>query len=239
MNTIKIDKYFRGMIAHRGLSGIETENTINAFVAAGNRSYYGIECDVRASKDNQLIISHDDTLLRLGLLNLYIPSFKYDELKKFTLVDRKTGNLSEHSTIPLFREFLSICKTYQKTAIIELKEHLSNSNITTLLQEIEDYYDFQNVKIISFHEHYLSALKKLKPELDLFLLTDKMNDKVFDFCEKNRIHLDIDYQHVDEATIKQFHLISLKVCVYTVDDKDTAERLIKMGVDFVTSNILE
>ena len=28
------------MIAHRGLSGIERENTCAAFVAAGNRSYY-------------------------------------------------------------------------------------------------------------------------------------------------------------------------------------------------------
>ena len=60
MNTVKIDKYFRGMIAHRGLSGIETENTLPAFIAAANRSYFGIECDVHASKDGKIIVTHDD-----------------------------------------------------------------------------------------------------------------------------------------------------------------------------------
>ena len=41
MNTIKIQKNLTKIVAHRGLSGIETENTNAAFIAAGNRSYYG------------------------------------------------------------------------------------------------------------------------------------------------------------------------------------------------------
>ena len=66
-----------------------------------------------------------------------------------------------------------------------------------------------------------------------------MNDKIFDFCEKNQVSLDADYKIVDEALIKKYHLINLKVCVYTVDEKEEAEKLIKMGVDFITTNILE
>ncbi len=239
MNTVKIDKYFRGMVAHRGLSGIETENTINAFTAAGNRSYFGIECDVRASKDNQLIITHDDTLLRLGLLNLYIPSFKYEELQKFTLVDRKTGNLSDTVVIPRLSDYLSICKTYQKVAFVEIKDHLTNENLDRLIYEIEKYYELQYVYILSFHEKYLAYLYKRKPELTLYYLVGQMSEGVLETCEKYQANLDIDYRHVDEATIKQLHLIGLKVCVYTVDDKDTAEKLIKLGVDYITSNILE
>lgn len=239
MNTVKIDKYFRGMVAHRGLSGIETENTINAFTAAGNRSYYGIECDVRASKDNHLIVTHDDTLLRLGFLNIYIPSFKYEELKRFTLVDRKTGNLSDTTIIPKLSEYLTICKTYQKVAFVELKEHLTNENLDQVVDEIDKFYEFQNVNVLTFYEKYLAYLRKRKPELNLFFLTDSMKEGVFEICEKYQSHLDIDYRHVDEATIKKLHLVGLKVCVYTVDDKEVAEKLIKLGVDFITSNILE
>lgn len=52
MNTAFIaDKKNAKMVAHRGLSGIERENTLLAFVAAGNRSYWGIECDVHVTKD--------------------------------------------------------------------------------------------------------------------------------------------------------------------------------------------
>ncbi len=239
MNTVKIDKYFRGMIAHRGLSGIETENTINAFIAAGNRSYFGIECDIRASKDNKLIVTHDDTLLRLGLLNLYIPSFKYDELKKFTLVDRKTGNLSDHSFIPLFSEYLTICKTYQKVAIIECKDHLTNENLDLLLEQIDLYYDRSSVVIISFHSSYLTYLKRKDSSLTLFYLVTEITEKIVDFCEKNQIHIDADYKVIEESIIKRFHLMNLKVCVYTVDEKEIAEKLIKLGVDYITTNILE
>lgn len=39
MNTISIDSKNVQIIAHRGVSGLEMENTAAAFVAAGNRSY--------------------------------------------------------------------------------------------------------------------------------------------------------------------------------------------------------
>ena len=54
MNTIKLNTAGTNvkMIAHRGLSGLEAENTCAAFVAAGNREkYFGIECDIHRTLD--------------------------------------------------------------------------------------------------------------------------------------------------------------------------------------------
>ena len=51
MDTIKINKQSTLMVAHAGLSGMEAENTCASFIAAGNRSYWGIECDLRCAKD--------------------------------------------------------------------------------------------------------------------------------------------------------------------------------------------
>ena len=50
-NTEKVNLANVQMIAHRGVSGLERENTNAAFIAAGNRSYYGIETDVHRTKD--------------------------------------------------------------------------------------------------------------------------------------------------------------------------------------------
>ena len=51
--------------AHRGLHGdFAVENTMQAFYAA-EREGYGIELDVRLSKDNQVVVFHDDTLQRM------------------------------------------------------------------------------------------------------------------------------------------------------------------------------
>lgn len=239
MNTVKIDKYFKGMIAHRGLSGIETENTINAFTAAANRSYYGMECDVHPTKDNHLVISHDDTLLRLGMLNLFIPSFRYEELRKFSLIDRKTGNLSENIYIPLFTDYLLICKTYKKHAIVELKGNLTNNHVDDLIGIIRSMGMTEKTTIISFDGRYLLYIKKNYPEFDLYLLSGQASDQILEFCEKNQIGLDVKYDAIDEAAVKRLHLVGLKVNVWTVDDKEMAEKLIKMGVDYITTNILE
>lgn len=227
------------MIAHRGLSGIETENTINSFTAAANRSYYGMECDIQPTKDNQLVISHDDTLLRLGLLNLFIPSFRYEEIRKFSLIDRKSGNLSENIYIPLFTDYLLICKTYKKHAIIELKGNLTNDHIDNVISIIRSMGMTEKSTLISFNDRYLVYVKKNYPEFELFFLSGQVNDKILDFCEKNQISLDVKFDVLDDATVKRLHLVGLKVNVWTVDDKETAERLIKMGVDYITTNILE
>ena len=68
-NTEKADLANIRMIAHRGVSGLERENTNAAFVAAGNRSYYGIETDVHRTKDGHYVIFHDDNMLRLTGIN--------------------------------------------------------------------------------------------------------------------------------------------------------------------------
>ena len=65
MDTIKLNKNVK-MIAHRGLSGLERENTYPAFVAAGNRSYYGVETDVHVTKDKKFVIIHDETTARVS-----------------------------------------------------------------------------------------------------------------------------------------------------------------------------
>lgn len=64
-NTLKMRPDKPWMIAHRGLSGLERENTCAAFVAAGNRSYYGIETDIHRTKDGKYIVYHDNNLVRL------------------------------------------------------------------------------------------------------------------------------------------------------------------------------
>ena len=79
VNTIKIRKNATLMIAHRVLSGIETENTNAAFVAAGNRSYYGIETDIYRTADGQFVVCHDGDLNRIAGVNVSVESIRLSE----------------------------------------------------------------------------------------------------------------------------------------------------------------
>ncbi len=71
------------MIAHRGASIYELENTKEAFIAAGNRTFWGIETDIRVTKDGEIVIFHDETLKRLAGMEAKISDFTFAEVKKF------------------------------------------------------------------------------------------------------------------------------------------------------------
>ena len=99
MNTIKINSNRARIIAHRGLSGIERENTCPAFVAAGNRSYFGIETDVHVSKDGKFVIIHDETTERvsLGEYNINVEENDYSAFQEIVLPD--LNNTTERKDI--------------------------------------------------------------------------------------------------------------------------------------------
>ena len=81
MNTIPCHFTDVNIIAHRGVSGLETENTLPAFIAAANRSYFGIETDVHVTKDGKFILHHDDSTLRLTDKDLVIEETDFDALR--------------------------------------------------------------------------------------------------------------------------------------------------------------
>ena len=85
-NTIKIsNKKNTLFITHRGVLGLELENTISAFVAAGNRNYVGIETNVRVIKDGKFVVFHDDSTKLLSDKNLKIGGIEYNTLKGLIL----------------------------------------------------------------------------------------------------------------------------------------------------------
>ena len=75
------------MIAHRGLSGLELENTNAAFVAAGQRSFYGIETDTQRTKDGHFIAFHDGELDRMMGVSIKICDITLEELRKYQMKD--------------------------------------------------------------------------------------------------------------------------------------------------------
>jgi glycerophosphoryl diester phosphodiesterase len=53
------------------------------------------------------------------------------------------------------------------------------------------------------------------------------------------VGLDIYFGALNQETLDAVHACGLEVNVWTVDEAAVAKRLIKMGVDYITSDILE
>lgn len=87
-------------IAHRGLHQEREvpENSLLAFQKAVDK-LYSIELDITITKDEQIVVFHDDNLFRLCEVNKNIEDVEYSYLKKLYLYDTK-------EYIPLLEEVL-------------------------------------------------------------------------------------------------------------------------------------
>ena len=117
MKAVKIKKGRCKMIAHRGLCGLEKENTCSAFVAAAMHNYYGIETDVHVTKDGKFILCHDDDLKRVAGKDLIIEETDFAKLRKVTLFDTDGKTRRADLVLPTMEEYFSICKKYKKIAV--------------------------------------------------------------------------------------------------------------------------
>lgn len=242
MDTIKLQKNGVKMIAHRGLSGIERENTCPAFVAAGNRSYFGIETDVHVTRDGKFVIIHDETITRvsLGESNLNVEECTFDEIKDVELPDLDGSRFRRDIKIPLLCDYISICKKYGKACVLELKNRFKKEDIERMVEEIKNLGYLENVIFISFSYENCADLRALLPDAKIQLLTmDIVSDNLIELLTKNRLDLDIYYPRISAEWVEKLHELGIKVNVWTCDSKEDAEKLISMGVDFITSNILE
>ena len=116
MNTIKLKKNKAKIIAHRGLSGIECENSIAAFVAAGNRSYFGIETDIHVTADKKFVVHHDDSALRMTGADVIMEETTLENLQKLPLYNKEEGKFRSDLCMPTLEEYIDICKKYEKKA---------------------------------------------------------------------------------------------------------------------------
>lgn len=239
MDTIKFEKKKTLVIAHRGLSGIETENTSSAFVAAGNRSYYGIETDIHKTIDGHFVISHDDNLNRVAGVDISIENSTLEQLEKIILFDKDKTKSRNDLRVPILENYISICKKYGKHSVLELKSKFSDEDISKIIEIIDSFDYLENVTFISFDYDNLLKVRKISPNQSVQYLFFEFTDEIVANLIRDKIDADVRYFDVTEQRIQKLHEAGLKINCWTVDDKAEAERLAGYGIDFITTNILE
>jgi len=239
MDTIKIKKGNVKIIAHRGLSGLETENTCAAFVAAGNRSYAGIETDIHVNPDGCFVIMHDKDTKRLLGVSHNVEQEPYSSLRSLVLPDIDGSKVRRDLHIPTLEEYLSICRKYNKMAILEIKGLFSPENLDKVVSVIKSYKYIENTVFISFGLINLVALKEKHPKLKMQYLTDKWDNIIPQKLKELGMGLDIDYHQLTPEHINACHAKGVEVNCWTVNNPSDGERLCSWGVDYITSNILE
>lgn len=242
MDTVKIISGKTKMIAHRGVCGLERENTCAAFVAAGNRSYFGVETDVHVTKDGKFVIIHDETTERVttGVHNINVEENDYSALEDVIITDLDGTRVRTDLRIPLLEEYIKICKKYNKICVLEVKNHFEEDDLYKMLDEIEgmDYID--SMIFISFDFENCVNIRKRLPKSKVQWLTDKdVNEEMVQMLLENKLDLDIYFKKLDAENVKYLHSNGIEVNCWTCDEKEDAEKLVQFGVDYITTDILE
>jgi len=240
-NTIKLADHGKTvMVAHRGVSALETENTAAAFIAAGSRTYWGVETDIYRTSDHQYICNHDGRSGRICETDLVMEQSTLAELRALKLNAKADGAPRGDLVLCLPSEYRRICEHYGKVCVPELKSEFTLEEIKDILAIFDGYLD--NTCFISFKYSNLELIKQLRPEQKCqYLMSGKavIDAAMIDKLAAAGMDLDVHYSALTEENIKACHDAGIVVNTWTVDDPETAQRLIGWGVDQITTNILE
>ncbi len=225
-------------VAHRGLSGLTLENTVQAFELAGQSGYYGIEADVRVTKDGKFIIFHDSDLERIAGLDIEIEETDFDTLRVLRFKDPYAES-DEEFFLPTLEEYIEICVKYNKQAVLELKGDMTLEEVCGVAAVIEGYGWLEKTTFISFSSENLLHLRTAYPNASAQYIIQEWTDENVSFMIENQIDADLRWDLIKSRRVRKLHKAGLKVNCWTVDGRLCASVMAACGVDFITTNILE
>ena len=221
-------------VAHRGYSSSFVGNTEDAFRAAASKGFYGIETDIRRTKDGRYVCNHDADVVYADDSRLTIANTNLTDLLAKPLKNDKTDNDAYLCT---FETYLAACKSGNKVAVIELKDWFNTRELSEILSIVDNEYDRKKVWFISFYLAPLLEIKQADPSLEIQYLSQKANDPMFERCLTEELSIDVRQTVLTEDLVQTFHESGLKVNVWTINEESDLQVVYDMGVDYVTTDV--
>ena len=206
-------------IAHKGYWSNCPSNSEEAFLNAAKMNFYGIETDIRKTKDGVYVCNHDETVKMANGEEKVLATTDYADLDLCTL-----------------NRYLEICAVGNKIAVIELKEDFDSDSVREILSIVDETYDRSSISIISFHFSVLLRIKAEDPTINLQYLSETENDPYFDRCLTENISLDVSETILTKALVKKFHKVGLPVNAWTVNERFKLWLVRVKKVDYVTTD---
>ena len=210
------------IIAHRGVTRNDQENTLPAYHQAFSEGADGLEIDVRLSKDKKPIIFHDEDTSRLFKKNLEIKNTTFFELKAL-------GN--NENRIPLLDEVLDFLPQ-NKECFIEIK---SDANTVPFLDNLR--IEKKNITFLSFDKNVVLALKKRFPNKLVFQSFHMLQierygiKKILEFYKNgNSDGLSIDIRGLSNKTIDKILEKKIDLIIWTLNSMERLKELSKKNI---------
>ena len=212
------------VLAHRGASRAERENTLAAFITAGEMGSDAVELDVRRTADGVLVVHHDAHLADGRII---------------CSVDAST--LPEH--VPTVSAALDACEGMWVN--LEIKNDPTEPDF-----DPDDWVAEQTMALLdrrsephrwlmsSFRIETMDRCREIAPDVRTAWLTSIVPVDVVAILEAHghRI-LHPWYKMLGQQTIAECHAAGIEVNTWTCDDPERMRELISWGIDGICTNV--
>jgi glycerophosphoryl diester phosphodiesterase len=237
------------IMAHRGESGNIPENTMAALEAAAGLGVDVLESDVRLTEDDEIVLFHDESLLRTTGQEGTVRLHKLDELLRFDL--GYMFSTDDGQTYP-FRgkgcRIVTLREVFERFPNMVFNLDIKDIEQTApmrLAHLISDMNRKQSVIVASFHNSQLERFREFAPDVPTCAHPGEVKRFVFNtkFGFPRIRTSEIVYRAfqvpiksgpltvVTEKFIKRAHERNIAVHVWTVNDEITMNLLLDLGVD--------
>ena len=227
--------------AHRGASGSAPENTIVAFKRAIDLGADGIELDIQLTKDDEIVVCHDEKIDRTSDGKGWLKDYTLEELKAFNF----NQQFPEYGPqpIPTMREVLELIKPTNLVIDIELKtsviyyEKLEEK----IVELIKEYEMEDRVNYSSFNHYTCVHLHEVNPDAEVgFLYWDAPIGfpeyaKRYGANAINPVYANLYLMD----TVEKAKENNLKIYVWDVFTEEEMKACEEIGVDAIITNYPE
>ncbi|WP_445525916.1 glycerophosphodiester phosphodiesterase [Streptomyces cyslabdanicus] len=151
-------------IGHRGVMGVEPENTLRSFVAAQQAGLDVIELDLHLSKDGALVVMHDDEVDRT--------TDGSGAIADKTLAELRSLDAGHGERIPVFEEVLDAVRAPLQA---EIKDVAAARALAEVLHERDLV---SRVEVSSFHDEAITEIARLVPGVRTALVASRYDSGV-------------------------------------------------------------
>jgi len=241
--ALRTDKNRVLVVAHRGSSGSAPENTVAAFEMALESGAEILECDVRLTRDGEVVVFHDRTLNRTTNGTGPIEDRTLEELKKLDAGSWFNSKF-RGERIPTLSEVLRLlddCAFLNIELKADYHDHQNNVWLQNrVLETVRDSHAQQHVFLGSFNHRLMRELKTQHSELTTAIIYKAVRD----FASRpsrlvSRARADAfvcGRWWLRRKLLEDLQNHRIPVFVYTVNRERDVERMIRLHVNGVITN---
>jgi glycerophosphoryl diester phosphodiesterase len=210
------------VIAHRGASGYEYENSRAAFRRAVMLDADGVELDVHATRDGAIVVHHDAEIAGFGPIPL------------LSRAEARQVRIRNGEPLPLLAEVLELVGN--REVYVEIKS-LPVAHDQELLDVLDRGPAPARYSVHSFDHRIVRRLGDRRPELRRgILLSAYLADPVAAMRGVGATTLWQEWQQVDQELVNRVHDAGFSLIAWTVNEIGDLERMARLGVDGLCGN---